>query len=221
MAREAFMIFFPKRMFIIFYFLIGSLSFSAPLPFAGDLWASSFKDALQKRVDGRKTQEEKQKQLEEQKRKEAQAQKKQAQMSQCALIKKALYNYFEVWNSISAELGTKLEFIIGDPARDDNPPVDIDTFLADKNGECAFHFIDNTLWDRHTSRKAFFNFNQRYISIYTTWYNPNVTLPEIKTDAIDFYNARFVTATTLSDLLDSGKLMEFKEDVKKHLLNNL
>jgi hypothetical protein len=214
------MIFLTRLFFIVLF--LGAISFiDAQMTLTDNVWASSFKEALEKRIDSRKTEEEKQKQIEEQKKKEAEIRAEQAKISQCTLIKQALFNYFEVWENLASELGTQLEYIMGDPADDKSPSVEIQDFLADKKGECAFQFIDNTMWDRHTSRKAFFNFNQRYISIYTTWYNPNITLPEVKTNAIRFYNGRFISPETISDLLDNEKLIQFKEDVKKYLLENL
>ena len=158
----------------------------------------SFKELLEQRI---KEKQQKQKQADKKEamqkaQKEAKAQ--QRQRDTCGLIKEALLNYFEVWKSVAGELSADLDFDMGDPPDEIQKKVGMHEFVNHKYEKCSFYFIDQILWDRNTSRKAYFkyklgnNSKPYYITIYSTYYNPKITLPEVKSKWVPLYNRRHI-----------------------------
>ncbi|MDM8543092.1 hypothetical protein QUF75_08855 [Desulfococcaceae bacterium HSG7] len=187
----------------------------------------SFKELLEQRI---KEKQQKQKQADKKEaiqkaQKEAKAQ--QQQKDTCGLIKEALFNYFEVWKSVASELSADLDFDMGDPPNDIQKNVGMHEFIDHKYEKCSFYFLDQILWDRNTSRKAYFkyklgnNSKPYYITIYSTYYNPKITLPEVKSQWVQLYNRRHISQKTIVSLLDSKRLVKFKKDVKVFLLKNI
>jgi hypothetical protein len=139
----------------------------------------------------------------------------------------ALSNYFKIWESIASELSADLDFDMGDPPDDIQKNVGMNEFINHQYEKCSFYFIDQILWDRNISRKAYFKFkpggNSKpyYITIYSTYYNPKITLPEVKSQWVPLYNRRHISQKTIVSLLDPKKLVKFKKDVKVFLLKNI
>ena len=189
--------------------------------------SQSFKTLLEQRIK-----EKQQKQKQETKEKADQkaqkkAEEKQRQTDACSLIKEALFNYFEVWESVASELGAELDFDLGDPPDDIQKNVGVHEFIDHSYEKCSFYFIDQILWDRNVSRKAYFKFKigddskPYYVTIFSTYYNPKITLPEMKSQWVPLYNRRHISQKTIVSLLDPQRLVKFKEDVKLFLIKNM
>ncbi len=210
--------------------------------FAAAQESKSFKALMEQRI---KEKQKKQKQADQkeatQKTKKETTEKKQ-QGKTCELIKEALSNYFEVWKSVASELGTELDFDMGQPPDKIQKNVGMLKFIDHDQSykKCSFYFIDRVLWDRNTSRKAYFKFKNidydpkitdkskigdnpeyYYITIFSTYYNPQITLPEIKSQWVPLYNRRNISQKTITSLLDPQRLAKFRKDVELFLLKNI
>jgi len=174
-----------KRMIVVFIVSL-MMSLSAT---DGQLWAEqdsqSFKELLEQRIKEKQQKQKKAAKKEAERKAQKEAEEKQRQKDTCGLIKEALFNYFEVWESVASDLGAELDFDVGDPPDDIQKDVGMQEFIDHPYDRCSFYFIDQILWDRHISRKAYFKFNigdsskPYYITIFSTYYNPMITLPEV------------------------------------------
>ncbi len=198
----------------------------------------SFKKLLEQRIK-----EKKQKQAVDKVAKQKEKKKTKEQLRQeatCNLIRKALSNYFKVWESVASELDAELDFDVGNPPDDIQRNVGKKEFINHKYETCSFYFIDQILWDRHISRKAYFKFKNidydpkisdkskigdnseyYYFTIFSTYYNPKITVPEVKSQWVPLYNRRHISQKTIVSLLNPQKLDKFKEDVKLFLIKSI
>ncbi len=187
----------------------------------------SFKALLEQRMKENRQKKKQEAHKEAKHKAKKEAEEKQRQRDTCVLIKEALFNYFEIWESVASDLGAELDFDVGDPPDDIQKNVGVNEFIDHPYDKCSFYFIDQILWDRNISRKAYFKFRigndskPYYITIFSTYYNPKITLPEVKSQSVPLYNHRNISQKTIEGLLDDKRRVKFKEDVKLFLLKSM
>lgn len=215
---------------IITFFVVAALVLGVNAnPLAAQENSESFKTLLEQRIKENLERQEKEAEKKEKEEAQREAEEKQRQRDTCTLIKEALHNYFEVWASVASELDAELVFDIGDPPDKIEKNVGVEKFIDEPYEKCSFYFIDQILWDRNISRKAYFKFYLRsgneskpyYITIYSSYYNPQITLPELKSQWVPLYNRRHISQKTIVALHNPQRLVRFKEDIKKFLIHSM